>query len=385
MTVKNTIDILKSLVGFYTTSSKSNLDLIEFIESYLNNHKIKSTLVYDSSGKKANLFATIGSGNERGIMLSGHTDIVPITGQTWTDDPFHLTQKENKLYGRGTADMKGFLALILSRVPKMISANLSKPIHLAFSYDEEIGCVGVHRLLDFINSNSIKPVFCIVGEPTSMEVVTGHKGKCAYQVVVKGLACHSGQAPFGVNAVDYAAKLISYIAEIAKEKSIKGPFDYDYEVPYTTLHTGVISGGTILNIVPDSCQFEFEIRYLIEDNPKELINKIKLYTKENLLPNMHKVSSKTDIHFKEKVTYPGLSIDENSEPVKYVKKLLNDEKHKKVIFGSEGGLFQEKLNLPTVVCGPGSIDQAHKANEYISIDQLEKGGKFLDDLINSCR
>ena len=385
MTEKNTIDILKSLVSFDTTSSKSNLDLIEFIESYLNSHKIKSTLVYDSSGKKANLFATIGSGNERGIMLSGHTDIVPITGQTWTDDPFHLTQKENKLYGRGTADMKGFLALILSRVPKMISANLSKTIHLAFSYDEEVGCVGVHRLLDLINGNSIKPAFCIVGEPTSMEVVTGHKGKCGYQVVVKGLACHSGQAPFGVNAVNYAAKLISHITEISKEKSIKGPFDYDYEVPYTTLHTGVISGGTILNIVPDSCQFEFEIRHLIEDNPKELINKIKLYTKENLLPNMHKVSSKTDIYFKEKATYPGLSIDANSEPIRYVKKLLNNEKHKKVIFGTEGGLFQEKLNLPTVVCGPGSIDQAHKANEYISIDQLEKGGKFLDDLINSCR
>ncbi len=385
MTEKNVIDILKSLVGFDTTSFKSNLDLIAYIKNYLNIHKIKSTLVYDSSGKKANLYATIGSSNEGGIMLSGHTDTVPITDQAWTYDPFHLTQKDNKLYGRGTADMKGFLALILSRVPKMISAKLSKPIHLAFSYDEEVGCVGVHRLLDFINSNSIKPVFCIVGEPTSMEVVTGHKGKCGYQVVVRGLACHSGQAPFGVNAVDYAAKLISYIAEIAKEKSIKGPFDYDYEVPYTTLHTGVISGGTILNIVPDSCQFEFEIRHLIEDNPKELINKIKLYAKENLLPNMHKVSSKTDIHFKEKVTYPGLLIDANSEPVRYAKKLVNNEKHKKVIFGSEGGLFQEKLNLPTVVCGPGSINQAHKANEYISIDQLEKGAKFLDDLINFCR
>ncbi len=385
MTEKNAIDILKSLVGFDTTSFKSNLDLIAFIKNYLNIHKIKSTLVYDSSGKKANLYTTIGSSSEGGIMLSGHTDTVPITDQAWTYDPFHLTQKDNKLYGRGTADMKGFLALILSRVPKMISAKLSKPIHLAFSYDEEVGCVGVHRLLDLINGNSIKPAFCIVGEPTSMEVVTGHKGKCAYQVVVRGLACHSGQAPFGVNAVDYAAKLISYIAEIAKEKSIKGPFDYDYEVPYSTLHTGVISGGTILNIVPDSCQFEFEIRYLIEDNPKELINKIKLYAKENLLPNMHKVSLKTDIHFKEKVTYPGLLIDANSEPVRYVKKLVNNEKHKKVIFGSEGGLFQEKLNLPTVVCGPGSINQAHKANEYISIDQLEKGGKFLDDLINSCR
>jgi acetylornithine deacetylase len=265
----------------------------------------------------------------------------------------------------------------------MISTNLSKSIHLAFSYDEEVGCVGVHQLLDLINGNSIKPAFCIVGEPTSMEVVTGHKGKCAYQVVVRGLGCHSGQAPFGVNAVNYAAKLISHITEIAKEKSIKGPFDYDYEVPYTTLHTGVISGGTILNIVPDICQFEFEIRHLIEDNPRELINKIKLYAKEHLVPDMHKVSTKTDVHFEEKVTYPALSIDENSELVRYVKKLLNNKKHKKAIFGSEGGMFQEKLNLPTVVCGPGSIDQAHKANEYISIDQLEMGGKFLDNLITS--
>ena len=384
MTEKNAIDILNTLVSFDTTSSKSNLHLIEFIESYLNKYKIKSLLTYDSSKKKANLFATIGSGKEGGIMLSGHTDTVPIGNQVWNDDPFHLTQKENKLYGRGTADMKGFLALILSRVPKMISTDLAKPIHLAFSYDEEVGCIGVHQLLDIINSNSIKPKFCIVGEPTSMEVVVGHKGKYSYQVEVKGLACHSGQAPFGVNAVDYAVKLISYITEIAKEKSIKGPFDYDYEVPYSTLHTGVISGGTILNIVPDSCRFEFEIRYLTEDNPKELVQKIKLYAKENLIPNMHKISSTTDIKFKEKVTYPGLLIEANSEPVRYIKKLLNNEKHKKVIFGSEGGLFQEKLNLPTVVCGPGSIDQAHKTNEYISIDQLEKGGKFLDDLINSC-
>ena len=383
MIEKNAINILKSLVGFDTTSYKSNLDLIAFVESYLDTHNIKSTLVYDPSRKKANLYATIGFVNEGGIILSGHTDVVPVTGQDWTEDPFHLTQKENKLYGRGTADMKGFLALILSRVPKMMSANLSKPIHLAFSYDEEVGCVGVHRLLDLINDNSIKPNFCVVGEPTNMEVVTGHKGKCGYQVIVKGLSCHSGQAPLGVNAVQYAAKLISHITEISKEKSIKGPFDYDYEVPYTTLHTGVISGGTILNIVPDSCQFEFEIRHLIEDNPRELINKIKLYAKEHLLPDMHKVSSKTDIHFEEKITYPGLSIDESSELVIYIKKLLNNKKHKKVIFGTESGLFQEKLNIPTVVCGPGSIDQAHKADEYISINQLEKGGKFLDDLIAS--
>jgi acetylornithine deacetylase len=385
MSENNAIEILKSLVSFDTTSYRSNLELITFIESYLKSHNIKSTLVYDSSCKKANLYAKIGSNKNDGIMLSGHTDVVPTTNQDWADDPFHLIQKDDKLYGRGTADMKSFLALILSRVPKFISANLSKTIHLAFSYDEEVGCIGVHRLIDLINNNHIKPAFCIVGEPTSMEVVIGHKGKCSYQVDVSGLACHSGQSPLGVNAINYASKLIEYIAEINKEKSIKGPFDYDYEIPYTTLQTGVISGGITVNIVPDFCKFEFEIRHLSKDNPKELINRIKNYAKENILPDMHKVSFKTGVHFREKVSYPGLSINRHSELVKYIKKLLNTEKHKKVIFGTEGGLFQEKLKIPTVVCGPGSIDQAHKANEYISLDQIEKGGKFLDVLIASLR
>ena len=336
MIEKKTLEILKSLVSFDTTSYKSNLELIEFIENYLNAYKIKSNLVYDSSRKKANFFASIGSSVEGGIMLSGHTDVVPVDGQSWNYEPFVLTQNENKLYGRGTADMKGFLALVLSRVPKMVSANLSKPIHLAFSYDEEIGCVGVHSLLNLMKENSIKPNFCIVGEPTNMEIVIGHKGKHVYQVEVKGFSCHSGQAPFGVNAINYAAKLISYIAEISKEKSIKGPFDYDYEVPYTTLHTGVVSGGSILNIVPNSCQFEFEIRHIAQDNPLDLINKIKLYAKENLVSDMHRVSQKTNINFKEKVNYPGLSISEKSELVLYIKKLLDNKKHKKVTFGTEG-------------------------------------------------
>tara|TARA_Y100000590_G_scaffold105554_1_gene120088 strand:+ start:1221 stop:2393 length:1173 start_codon:yes stop_codon:yes gene_type:complete len=379
----NAIDLLKTLVGFDTTSYKSNLEMINFIKDYLNKLNVKSTLIYDDDNNKANLYATIGQTDIGGIMLSGHTDVVPAPIENWDSDPFSLTQRNNKLYGRGSADMKGFIALVLSRVPQMQKTKLSRPIHLAFSYDEEVGCVGVHRLLDLIEKNPINPIFCIVGEPTSMEVVIGHKGKCSNKVKVKGLACHSGQAPFGVNAINYAAKLMIYISELDKEKSIAGPFDYDYEIPYTTLHNGIISGGTVTNIVPDSCKFEFEIRYLANDDPKELISKIKNYAKEKLIPNMQKISKDTNIYFEEKISYPGLLIESDAKLVKFIKKLLKNENHKKVVFGTEGGLFQKKLNLPTVVCGPGNIDQAHKVNEYITIEQLENGGVFLDSLIAS--
>ena len=383
MSEKNSIEILKKLVSFDTTSFKSNLDLIKFIENYLNDLNIKSELIYDETKNKANLFATIGPNLQGGIVLSGHTDVVPITKQKWTSDPFILTERDNKLFGRGSSDIKGFIAIVLSRVSAMLEKKLKKPIHLAFSYDEEIGCVGVHSLLDLIKKKSINPEFCIVGEPTSMEMVIGHKGKHAYDVKVDGLSCHSGQAPYGVNAINYASKLINYIEEINKEKSIKGPFDNEYEIPYSTLHTGLIKGGTILNIVPNLCQFEFEIRHLAEDDPLEIIQRIKQYTEELLIKEMHNISSETNIEINEKINYPGLNISESISPVKQVKELLGNSSHKKVIFGTEGGLFKRELNLPTIICGPGSIDQAHKPDEFISIQQIEKGGTFIDKLINN--
>ena len=383
MIEKQSLDLLQTLIGFDTTSFKSNLNLIKFIENYLNQYEIKSELVYDDTKNKANLFATIGPNSTGGIVLSGHTDVVPVGNQKWDTDPFQLIEKDQKLYGRGASDMKSFIALVLSRVPKIIEKKLSKPIHLAFSYDEEIGCVGVHGLLDLIEKKSIKPEFCIVGEPTSMEVVIGHKGKHAYSVKVDGLSCHSGQAPFGVNAINYASKLIAYIDELNKEKSINGPFDQDYEVPYTTLHTGLINGGTILNIVPNLCEFEFEIRNLATDDPLKLVNKIKDYTNQKLINDMHKVSSKTGIHFNEKNNYPALDISADIEPIKKIKELLNNQKHKKVVYGTEGGLFKNRFDIPTIVCGPGSIDQAHKPNEYISIEQIKKCSNFLDNLISS--
>ena len=384
MSEKNSIEILKKLVSFDTTSFKSNLDLIKFIENYLNDLNVKSELIYDETKNKANLFTTIGPNLQGGIVLSGHTDVVPITKQNWTSDPFILTERDDKLFGRGSSDMKGFIAIVLSRVSAMVEKKLKKPIHLAFSYDEEIGCVGVHSLLDLIKKKSINPEFCIVGEPTSMEMVIGHKGKHAYDVKVEGLSCHSGQAPNGVNAINYASKLINYIEEINKEKSIKGPFDNDYEIPYSTLHTGLIKGGTILNIVPKLCQFEFEIRHLAEDDPLEIIQRIKQYTEESLIKEMHNISSTTNIEINEKINYPGLNISESISPVKQVKELLGKSSHKKVVFGTEGGLFKRELNLPTIICGPGSIDQAHKPDEFISIQQIEKGGTFIDKLINNC-
>ena len=377
------IELLKKLIGFDTTSYNSNLNLINFIKSYLLSYNIESTLIHDESGKKANLYATIGRKDIGGVMLSGHTDVVPVEGQEWHSDPFSLKESDGNFYGRGSADMKGFIALVLSRIPEMVSVELTKPIHLAFSYDEEIGCVGVQRMLNLLEHQPIKPSCCIIGEPTSMEVVIGHKGKHASRVKVKGHACHSGQSPLGVNAVDFASELIVYIRKLAREKSQDGPFDMEYEVPYSTLHTGVVKGGTSLNIVPNFCQFDFEIRHLYEEDPQYLLDKIEAYAKENLESEMHLIDSETGFSFETLATYPGLLTDPGIDFVAYVKKLLDNDAHSKVIFGTEGGLFQKRLGIPTLVCGPGNIDQAHRANEFISLKQLQKGGSFLDRLIIS--
>ena len=377
------IELLNTLIGFDTTSYNSNLELIEFIQSYLSSFDIDSTLIHDESGKKANLYATIGRTDIGGVMLSGHTDVVPVAGQDWGTNPFLLTESSDRLYGRGSADMKGFIALVLSRVPEMVSCELTKPIHLAFSYDEEIGCVGVKRMLDLLEHQPIKPSCCIIGEPTGMEVVIGHKGKLATRVKVRGHACHSGQSPLGVNAIDFTSELIVYIRKLAHEKAQNGPFDKDYEVPYTTLHTGVVGGGTALNIVPNLCQFDFEIRHLYEEDPQHLLNQIKNFARDRLEKEMHLIDSDTGFDFETLATYPGLLTDPGIEFVRYVKQLLDNNAHSKVIFGSEGGLFQKRLGIPTLVCGPGNIDQAHKANEYISLDQLQKGGNFLDCLLES--
>jgi len=378
------IAILRDLVGFNTTSRLSNLELIRYVEDYLADYGVQSTLVYDESGKKANLYATIGPDDKGGVMLSGHTDIVPVEGQYWASDPFVLNHNEEKLFGRGSADMKGFIACVLDRVPKMVKADLLTPIHIALSYDEEVGCIGVRRLLDLMEDMPVAPSMAIIGEPTNMEVVVGHKGKRAIKVVVHGMSSHSAYPNDGVNAIEYAAQLISHIGSVQKRLSKEGPFDEGYRVPYTTLHVGTIQGGTALNIVPNQCFFDFEVRYIPEQDSDLLIDSIRRYAEDKLESVMRLGSSNAGIDFDDMFGYPSLFTPTSAPIVTFVLSLLKGSREvQKISFGSEAGLFSSLLGIPSVVCGPGSIQQAHRPDEYVSVEQLSMCSTMLDHLVES--
>ena len=374
--------LIERLIAFDTVSAKSNLALIEFVRDFLAGHGVESELVHNAEGTKANLYATIGPRDRPGVMLSGHSDVVPVEGQAWDSDPFRVRETDGRLHGRGTADMKGFIAAVLTYVPAMVAADLATPIHLALSYDEEIGCVGVRRLLDMMAGLPVKPAMCVVGEPTGMKVVVGHKGKQAFRVRVAGLECHSSLAPQGVNAVDYAAELVVFIRDLARRVAREGRRDEDYEVPTTTLHTGTIRGGTALNIVPKDCAFDFEIRNLPDDDPAGLIAEIQDHARKVLEPRMHAVSEVTGVVFEALSGYPGLDTDPGEEVVTFVKSLVGANEHAKITFGTEGGLFSSRVGVPTVVCGPGHIAQAHKPNEWIALDQLALCEAFMARLID---
>jgi acetylornithine deacetylase len=368
-------------MAFDTTSRESNLALIEYIQDVLDRLGVESTLVHNEEGTKANLYATLGDQDKPGIMLSGHTDVVPVDGQAWDTDPFQVTEKDGKLYGRGTADMKSFIAIVLAFLPDFQERGLKTPIHLAFSYDEEVGCIGVRRLIEKLNEAPVKPAMCIVGEPTSMEVVTGHKGKRSFTAEVRGLEAHSALAPKAVNAIEYAAEMISYLKGMARRIEADGPYDELYDVTHSTVHTGVISGGTQLNIVPKSCRFEFEFRYLAEDDPDTLEKEVRGYVTDTLEPAMHAVSPETGITINCTNDMPGLEMDPGDDVVAFVKALAGRNDHAKVAFGTEAGLFQSTAGIPTVVCGPGAIAQAHKPNEFITLEQIKRGEDFMGKLV----
>ncbi|MDA0306056.1 MAG: acetylornithine deacetylase [Proteobacteria bacterium] len=376
------IDLIHRLVSFDTTSRESNLELIDFVRETLSGFGIESLLVPNEEGTKANLYATIGEPDKPGIMLSGHTDVVPVDGQNWDTDPFQVTQKDDKLFGRGTADMKSFIAIVLAFLPEFTARPLKTPIHLAFSYDEEIGCIGVRRLIEKLNAMPVKPAMCIVGEPTSMQVVTGHKGKRSFTAHVRGLESHSALAPRGVNAIEYAAELITYLKNMARRIAADGPYDELYEVTHTTVHTGTITGGTQLNIVPKDCRFEFEFRYLALDDPDALEKEIRDYIKDTLEPQMQAVDPATGFDISCYNDMPGLEMDPGADVVAFVKALAGRNDHAKVAFGTEGGLFNARADIPTVVCGPGDIAQAHKPNEFITLEQIAKGEEFIQRLVD---
>ena len=377
--------LIERLIAFDTVSAKSNLELIAFVQDHLERHGVASQLVHNAEGTKANLYATIGPAGERGVMLSGHSDVVPVEGQAWSADPFAPWIAEERLYGRGSADMKSFLAIALSYLPEMLAADLAVPIHLAISYDEEIGCVGVRRLLEMMQGLPVRPKMCVIGEPTGMKVITGHKGKDAFRVKVRGLECHSSLPTQGVNAVDYGAEMVVFLHRLARRLAAEGARDNDYEVPYTTLHSGIIQGGSALNIVAKDCHLDFEIRSLPQEDVAGLIEEIKRHAAEVLEPEMKAVSPDAGISFERLSGYPGLDTDPGEEVVTFVKSLVGANEEGKISFGTEGGLFSREVGVPTVVCGPGHIAQAHKPDEWIALEQIALCEAFMGRLIDRLR
>jgi acetylornithine deacetylase len=379
MSKLTTRQILADLVAFDTTSRNSNLELMAYIQNYLDGFGVPSRLIYNEAGDKANLWATIGPNVDGGTVLNGHTDCVPVDDQVWATDPFTLSERDGRLHGRGSADMKGFVASALAAVPDIVAQPRTTPIHLAFSYDEEIGCLGVRDLLADIAQSGPRPAICIVGEPTSMQVVTGHKGGRAYRCYLEGLAAHSSLAPHGVNAIEFAAQLIVFIRSLADELA-QGPHDQDFDVTHSTISTGLIQGGSAINIVPNSCNFVFEFRNLLEVDQEGVFSRIEEFALTILLPKMRDVHPEADIRFEQIYEYPAHAIAADHPLVTHIKSLVGRNDHSKVAYGAEAGLFLRELGLPTVLCGPGSISVAHKPDEYVDQSQLDACDVFLKKL-----
>ena len=372
---------LEQLVAFDTTSSKSNLPLIAHLQEFLAKHGVKSELVHNDERTKANLWATIGPEGDGGVVLSGHTDVVPVTGQEWDTDPFRLTPVGDRLAGRGTADMKGFLAVALSLVPEFTAANLKRPIHLAFSYDEEVGCIGVRRLIPQLVERKLRPTAVIVGEPTSMQVVTAHKSIRTFRTVVTGVEAHGSRTEIGVNAIMHAAKLIAFLRKEAQtQKEASAGANNGYSPPYPTINVGVIEGGTALNIVPKTCSFLWEVRSLPGVDEDDIPRRFRAFCDHEVLPRMHAESPKASIVTTPSHSVPALTDDPNSPALTLALALAGSNQAHRVSYGSEAGLFKQ-AGFATVLCGPGDIADAHRPNESVSIAQLEACVRFQRGLI----
>lgn len=377
---QRSIDMIERLIGFDTTSYRSNLHFIDFAADHLRSLGADIRLTYDDSRGKANLFATLGPADRPGIVLSGHSDVVPVDGQDWTSDPFNVRRAENRLYGRGTADMKSFIALCLALAPDFAARRLSQPVHFAFSYDEEVGCIGVRRLIEDLGGLAVRPSLCIVGEPTEMKVIIGHKGKKNVRCEVHGKECHSALNHRGVNAVEIAAEMVAFLRQMQRRIRREGPFDLGYDPPYTTVHTGVIDGGTALNIVPALCEFEFEFRNLPNHDVNDLMAELRAFA-QAMIPEMLEVDEASGIMFAEYNTTAGLDTAPDDEAAVLARQLSGNNDTAKVSFTTEAGLFHD-AGIPTVVCGPGCILQAHKPDEFITLEQVAQGEAFLRRLLD---
>lgn len=375
-----TREMLERLIAFDTTSRESNLGLIEWVRDWLKAQGVNSRLTYDAEKRKANLFATIQKGDKPGIVLSGHTDVVPTDGQPWETNPFEAVFKDDRMYARGAADMKSYIAVALATTPKFLAADLKAPIHFALSYDEEVGCIGVRGLLEDLTRNNIQAAGCVVGEPTSMQPVIAHKGMRSFKCKVHGKDMHSSLTPHGVNAIEYAAKLIVHVRSIADRMREHEPRDHTYDVPFTTLQTGLIKGGTAPNIIPRECDFHFEFRYLPGIDPDTLEKEIRDYASNVLEAEMKKIDPETGIRIDTKSAVPGLNTQEAEAINTLAQSLARVPKSRKVAYATEAGLFQ-RAGIPSIICGPGSIEQAHKPNEFIALEQIALCEAFMERLI----
>ena len=376
-------EIMERLIGFDTVSARPNIGLMGYVQGLLAEAGVEAVLIPDAGGGKANLYATVGPDGVSGVMLSGHTDVVPVEGQAWTHPPFALTEADGRLYGRGAADMKGFVAAALACVLGAARRPLRVPLHLALSYDEEIGCMGVRSLIDMLEGAPVQPRFCIVGEPTGMQVATGHKGKVALRATCVGREGHSALAPMALNALHLAVDFVNAVRDLQGRVAAMGLQDGDYDVPYTTLHVGKLNGGVQVNIVPNRAVVDFEIRSLAGEDVAALITSLRVAA-EGICAPLRGAFPEVEIRVERLWDYPGLGTPPDAGVVNFVKGLTGANGTIKVAFGTEGGLFDARLGIPTVICGPGSMAQGHKPDEYVTVDQMARCEAMLAALVVRC-
>ena len=377
-----TLGLLDRLIGFDTQSFNSNLELVAFVRDHLAQLGVEARLVHDDTGTKANLWAVVGPPDVPGLVLSGHTDVVPVAGQAWTSDPFRARTADGRIYGRGAADMKGFLACVLALVPELRLGKLRRPAIIAFSYDEEVGCKGVPRLIEALLAELPRPDACLVGEPTMMGLVDGHKGKAGYRCTITGREAHSAYPALGANAVIAAARIIARVAELGERFAADGPFQEGFDPPHHTSGVGRIEGGSQLNIIPNRCAFEFEFRTLPGVDPLRFVREVEEFARAAVLPGLCATAPEAAIRFEEVLAYPGMSPPPVSDLTRLLRELTGTAQPSKVSFGTEGGCFDAR-GIPSLVCGPGDIRVAHKPDEWIAVEQLERCDGFLRQLVGA--
>jgi acetylornithine deacetylase len=376
----SSVEMLASLVGFDTTSRRSNLALIDFVRAFLDNQGVSYRLSANEAGDKANLHATLGPVGAGGVALCGHVDTVPVDGQTWASDPFTLHREGDRLHARGAADMKGFVACALAAVPRLRGMALARPLHLFLTYDEETTCAGARRLVADLAESGLRPDCCIVGEPSGMQPFSAHKGKLDVRVEVRGRAGHSAMPASGVNAVHAGAEAIARIVARARRRAVEGPFEDGFDPPHTTLHVGPFRGGEILNIIPDAAAFMMEWRTIPGDDAHADLNALGAEIAAEIEPGMHAVDPATGFTWTVVSDLPGLALDPDGELAGRIRQLTGANRCGKVSYVTEGGIFQQEGGIPTIICGPGHIAQAHRPDEYVTGEQLAACDDFLGRL-----